>query len=137
MEPVVIIFLAGLIILYFVFYRPQFIKRPAKERAALIGKFEQVAALNRQLLADLRQYAEQRGVLDKPFFEGDSFRKKITELEAARDQLFSEENYDGLRALNPKKLDLELMSKTLDDQIIYHHRIQTAYDQYITNPVHQ
>ena len=137
MEPILIIFLVGMAVVYFVFYRPQFITRPAKERDALIQKFEQVAALNRQLLADLRQYAEQRGLLDKPFFEGDSFRKKINELEAARNELFSEENYDGLRALNPKKLDIELMSVSLDDQVIYHHRLQAALNQYKTDPVHQ
>ena len=132
-----IIFLVGLIILYFIFYRPQFIKRPAKERAALIQKFEQVAALNKQLLSDLRQYTDQRGALDHVFFEGATFRKKIKELEAARDQIFSAENYDGLRALNPRKLDMTLMSKSLDDQVIYHHRIQNAFNQYTTNPVHQ
>jgi hypothetical protein len=137
MEPIVIIFLVGMVVLYFIFYRPQFITRPAREREELIQKFEQVAALNRQLLTDLRNYAEQYKVLDKPFFEGDSFRKKINELEAARNELFSEENYDGLRALNPKKLDMELMSKSLDDQVIYHHRLQAALNQYKANPVRQ
>ncbi len=137
MEPVVIIFLVGMIVLYFAFYRPQFIQRPAKEREALIQKFEQVAALNKQLLSDLRQYADQRDVLDRVLMDGDTFRKKIKELEAARDQLFSAENYDGLRALNPKKLDMTLMSKSLDDQVIYHHRIQHAFNQYTTRSVHQ
>ena len=137
MEPIVIIFLVGMAIVYFAFYRPWFITRPAKEREALIQKFEQVAALNRQLLADLRQYAEQHRLLDKPFFEGDTFRKKMNELEAARNELFNEENYDGLRALNPKKLDMELMSKSLDDQAIYHQRLQTALNQYKADPVHQ
>jgi len=137
MEPIVIILLVGLVTVYFIFYRPQFIIKPAKEREALILQFEQVAALNRQLLADLRSYAEQHGLLDKPFFEGDTFHKKINELEAARNDLFSEEQYDGLRALNPKKLDMTLMRKSLEDQVIYHHRIQAALNQYKTNPVRQ
>lgn len=137
MEPIVIIFLVGMVIIYFAFYRPQFITRPIKEREALVQKFEQVAALNRQLLTDMRQYAEVHRSLDKPFFEGDSFRKTISELEAARNELFSEENYEGLRSLNPKKLDMELMSKSLDDQVIYHQRLQTALNQYKTDPVHQ
>lgn len=137
MEPILIIFLVGMLVVYFVFYRPQFITRPAKERDALIQKFEEVAVLNRKLLDELRQYAEQHRLLDKPFLEGDSFRKKINELEAARNELFSEENYDGLRALNPKKLDIELMSVSLDDQVIYHHRLQEALNQYKSDPVHQ
>lgn len=131
MEPIVIILLVAIVVGYFVFYRPVFILKPARKRTQLIAKFEQVTNLNGQLLADLQQYAGKNNLLDKPFMEGETFRKKITELEAARDQLFSEENYTGLRALNPKNLDLELMDKTLDDQVIYHQRIQNALSQYM------
>lgn len=66
--------------------------------------------------------------------EGDTFRKKITELELARDEFFNEENYLGLRARNPKNLDIQLMSKTLDDQFIYHERIQKALNKYKNIP---
>lgn len=130
MEPIVIILLVAIVIGYFVFYRPMFILRPARERKELIARFEQVTNLNLQLIADLQQYAQRNNLLDKPFLEADTFRKKIKELEAARDQLFSEENYTGLRALNPKNLDLELMDKTLEDQTIYHQRIQKAFRHY-------
>lgn len=132
MEPIVIIILVAIVIGYFIFYRPAFIVKPAKKRAELIAKFEAVTNLNGQLIADLHQYARKNNLLDKPFMGEETFRKKITELEAARDQLFSEENYTGLRALNPKNLDLELMSKSLDDQVIYHQRIQNALSQYMT-----
>lgn len=131
MEPIAIIILVAIVIGYFVFYRPIFIVKPARKRAELIAKFEMVTNLNRQLIADLDQYARKNSLLDKPFMGEETFRKKIAELEAAQDQLFSEENYTGLRALNPKNLDLELMSKTLDDQVIYHQRIQNALSQHM------
>ena len=130
MEPIVIILLVAIVVGYFVFYRPMFILRPKRERKELIARYEQVTNLNLQLIADLEQYAQKNNLLDKPFIEADTFRKKIKELEAARDQLFSEENYTGLRALNPKNLDLTLMDKTLEDQTTYHQRIQKAFRQY-------
>ena len=132
MEPIVIILVVAIAIGYFAFYRPLFIVQPARRRVELIAKFEQVTNLNQQLIANLQQYARQNNLLDIPFMEGDTFRKKISELEAARERLFAEENYTGLRALNPKNLDIELMSKTLDDQVIYHQRIQKALDQHRT-----
>jgi hypothetical protein len=137
MEPIVIILLVGMILVYFAFYRPAFILKPARERKQLIAKFEQTTNLNLKLIADLQQYAQRNNLLDKPFMEEQTFRKKIAELEVARDQLFSEENHDGLRALNTKKLDMELMSKSLDDQLTYHQRIQNAFNKYITTPIHQ
>ena len=132
MEPIVIIFLVGMVVIYFAFYRPAFILKPARERKQLIAKFEQVTNLNLQLIADLQQYAQRNNILDTSFMEGDTFRKKIAELEAARDQLFSEENYTGLRALNSKSLDIELMSKSLDDQVTYHQRIQNALTEHMS-----
>ncbi|WP_315819152.1 hypothetical protein [Paraflavitalea speifideaquila] len=86
------------------------------------------------MLADVQQYAANNNLLDKPFMEERTFRQKITELETARDEFFNEENYLGLRARNPRSLDLQLMSKTLDDQIIYHQRIQKALDRYMAGP---
>ena len=130
MEPSVLIILAVIAVGYFAIYRPMFILKPAKERKELITKFEQVKTLNAQLITDLQQFAQQNNSLDKPFTEGDTFQKKITELEAARDQLFSEDNYTGLRGLNSKNLDIQLMSKTLDDQVTYHQRIQKALRQH-------
>lgn len=130
MEPSVLVILAVIAVGYFAIYRPMFILKPAKERKELIAKFEQVKTLNAQLISDLQQFAQQHNSLDKPFTEGDTFRKKITELEAARDQLFSEDNYTGLRGLNSKNLDIQLMSKTLDDQVTYHERIQKALRQH-------
>ena len=130
MEPIVLILLVAIAVGYFAIYRPMFILKPARERRELIARFEQVKNLNTQLITDLQQFAQQNNALDKPFTEGDTFRKKIAELETARDQLFSEDNDTGLRALNPKNLDIELMSKTLDDQVIYHQRIQKALRQH-------
>jgi hypothetical protein len=132
MELTVIIFLVGMVVIYFAFYRPAFIVKPARERKQLIAKFEEVSNLNLQLITSLQQYAQQNKLLEKPFMEGDTFRKKIAELEAARDQLFSEENYIGLRALNSRNLDMELMSKSLDDQIAYHARIQKALTEHMS-----
>lgn len=132
MEPIVIILVLAIAVGYFAFYRPLFIVQPARRRVELIAKFEQVTNLNQHLIADLQQYAQQNNLLDTPFMEDGTFRKKLSELEAARDQLFTEENYTGLRALNPKNLDIQLMSKTLDDQVIYHQRIQKALSQYRT-----
>lgn len=130
MEPIVLIILVAIAVGYLAIYRPMFIVKPARERKELIAKFEQVRNLNGQLISDLQQFAQQNNSLDKPFTEGDTFRKKITELEAARDQLFSEDNYTGLRGLNSKNLDIQLMSKTLDDQVTYHQRIQKALRQH-------
>lgn len=130
MEPFVLIILVAIAVGYFAIYRPMFIVKPAKERKELIAKFEQATDINRQLIADLQQFAQQNNALDKPFMEGDTFRKKITELEAARDQLFSDDNYTGLRGLNSKNLDIGLMNKTLDDQVTYHQRIQKALRQH-------
>lgn len=134
MDPITIILLAVLVLGYFAWYRPTFLLRPERERKKLVTRFEEATNLNQQLLADMQQYARNNNLLDKPFMEGDTFRKKITELEAARDEIFNEENYLGLRARNPKNLDLQLMSKTLDDQFIYHERIQKALNKYKSAP---
>lgn len=130
MEPFVLFILVAIAVGYLAIYRPMFIVKPARERKALIAKFEQVKNLNAQLITDLQQFAQQNNTLDKPFMEGDTFRKKITELEAARDLLFSEDNYTGLLGLNSKSLDIRLMSATLDDQVIYHQRIQKGLRQH-------
>jgi hypothetical protein len=134
MDPITIILLAVLVLGYFAWYRPTFLLKPERKRKELVARFEQAANLNQQLLADLQQYAQGNNLLDRPFMEGDSFRKKITELEAARDEFFNEDNILGLRARNPKHLDLQLMSKTLDDQLIYHQRIQKALDKHKIAP---
>jgi|GEM_PF-1498786 len=134
MDPITIILLAVLVLGYFAWYRPTFLLRPERERKKLVTRFEEATNLNQQLLADMQQYARNNNLLDKPFIEGDTFRKKITQLEAARDEIFNEENYLGLRARNPKNLDLQLMSKTLDDQFIYHERIQKALNKYKSAP---
>lgn len=134
MELITIILLIALVLVYFFWYRPMFIVKPVRERKALVTRFEQATSLNQQLLADLQQYAQHHNLLDKPFIEGDSFRKKITELQAARDEFFNEENYLGLRARNPKNLDIQLMSSTLQDQVIYHERIQKALNKYKSAP---
>lgn len=134
MEPITIILLAALVLGYFAWYRPTFLLKPERKRKELVARFEQATNLNQQLLADLQQYAQKNNLLDKPFIEGDSFRNKITELQAARDEFFSEENYLGLRARNPKHLDLQLMTKTLDDQILYHERIQKALNKHKNTP---
>jgi hypothetical protein len=137
MEPFVLIILVTIAVGYLVIYRPMFIVKPARERKELIAKFEQVKNLNAQLIADLQQFAQQNNALDKAFIDGDTFRKKITELEAARDQIFSDENYTGLRGLNSKNLDVQLMSKTLDDQVTYHQRIQKTLRQHkAANSIH-
>ncbi|MBO9561393.1 MAG: hypothetical protein J7621_01420 [Niastella sp.] len=130
MEPFVLIILVAIAVGYLAIYRPMFITKPARERKELIAKFEQVKNLNAQLIADLQQFAQKNNALDKAFIEGDTFRKKISELEAARDQIFSDDNYTGLRGLHSKNLDLRLMSKTLDDQTTYHERIQKALRQH-------
>jgi hypothetical protein len=134
MDLITIILLAALVLGYFAWYRPTSIVRPVRERKELVTRFEQATNLNQQVLADVQQYAQNNSLLDKPFMEGDSFRKKITELEVARDEFFNEENYLGLRARNPKNLDIQLMSKTLDDQFIYHERIQKALIKYKNTP---
>jgi hypothetical protein len=134
MDPITIILLAILVLGYFAWYRPTFLLKPERKRKELVARFEQATNLNRQLLADLQLYAQKNNLLDRPFMEGDSFRKKITELEAARDEFFNQDNELGLRARNPKHLDLQLMSKTLDDQLIYHERIQKALDKYKNAP---
>lgn len=130
MEPVSIILVIALAAGYFGFYRPVFILKPARKRKELVAKFEQATLFNQQLLADLQQYAQQNNLLDKPFMEGDTFRKKIAELDAARQDVFEEDRFLRLRASHPKNLDLELLDKILDDQLIYHQRIQKALGQY-------
>lgn len=130
MDPITIILLAALVLGYFAWYRPTFIVRPERKRKELVTRFEEATNLNQQLLADLQQYAQKNNLLHKPFMEGDTFQKKITELEAARDEFFNEENYLGLRARNTKYLDLQFMYKTLDDQLIYHERMQKALKNY-------
>ncbi len=134
MDPITIILLAALVLVYFAWYRPTFLLKPERKRKALVARFEEATNLNQQLLTDIQQYAQHNNLLDKPFMEGNTFRKKITELQDARDEFFNEENFLGLRARNPKKLDLQLMSKTLDDQIIYHERIQKALNKYKNAP---
>lgn len=137
MEPFVLIILVAIAVGYLVIYRPMFIVKPARERKELIAKFEQVKNLNAHLIADLQQFAQQNNALDKAFIEGGTFRKKIAELEAARDQIFSDDNYTGLRGLNSKNLDIQLMSKTLDDQATYHQRIQKDLRQHkVANGAH-
>lgn len=130
MDPITIILLAVLVLGYFAWYRPTFLLKPERKRKELVARFEQATNLNQQLLAELQQYAQRNNLLDRPFMEGDTFRKKITELEAARDEFFNEDNGLGLRARNPKHFDLQLMSKTLDDQFSYHERIQKALNKY-------
>lgn len=115
---------------YFVFYRPQFILKPARKRMELVAQFEKAGQLNQQLLANLQQYAAQYNLLDKPFMEGETFRKKIVELQAARDDFFNDAHSTGLRARHPRNLDLQLIQSTLEDQVIYHQRIQKSFEQY-------
>lgn len=133
MDPIAIIILVALIVGYFVIYRPLFILQPAKKKRALLTSFEQGMALNQQLLDNLQSFARENNLWDKPLVEGDSFRKKITELQAARDSFFSEENRLALRARNPKNLDLQLLSSSLEDQLLYHQRIAKAFGQYQTS----
>jgi len=130
MDPVTIILLVLIVGGYFAFYRPQFIVKPARRRNELVAKFEQVAALNDQLLGNIRQFANQNGVLDQPFIDNDSFRKKIAELESAREEVLAEENLLMIKARNPQNLDIQLLDRSLDDQLIYHQRIQKSFDRY-------
>lgn len=130
MEPVTIILLIAVVVGYFALYRPFFIVRPAKKKLELIAKFEQAAALNRQLIAGLRQFADQHHLLDQPFMDQATFGKKITELEAARDEALSEENLLLVRSRNPQHFDIQLFLHSLDDQLTYHNRISKAFEQY-------
>lgn len=130
MEPVTIILLLAVVVGYFALYRPLFIVRPAKKRAELMAKFEQAAVLNRQLIGDLRQFAGQYNLFDQPFMDQATFGKKITELEAARDEVLSEENQLLVRSRNPQHFDLQLFLHSLDDQLSYHHRIRKAFEAY-------
>lgn len=134
MEPVSIILLVAVVVGYFALYRPLFVLKPARQRMQLIAKFEQVAAVNRQLIPELRQFAERLHLLDQPFMERSTFRKKIQELEDARDEVLSEENLLLVRAQNPKNFDLKLLDSSLDDQLIYHNRVRKSLEQYkLTN----
>lgn len=130
MDPVTIILIVILVGGYFLFYRPQFIVKPARKRKELVAKFEQAAALNLNLLTGLRQFASNHQLLDEPFMENESFRKKIAELEAARVEVLSDENLLLIKARNPQNLDIQLLDKSLDDQLAYHQRIQKYFDRY-------
>jgi 5-hydroxyisourate hydrolase-like protein (transthyretin family) len=134
MDPITIILVAAVVLLYFAWYRPVFMLKPARERKELVRKFEEATNLNQQLLAELQQYTQQHGLLEKPFMEGETFRKKITELETARTDFFNEDNHWGLRSRSPKNLDIQLMRKMLEDQVIYHKRIQLALTSFKNNP---
>ncbi|WP_276479463.1 hypothetical protein [Paraflavitalea pollutisoli] len=130
MEPVSIILLVAVVVGYFAFYRPVFLLKPARQRKELIAKFEKVAALNRHLIPEIRQFAEQYNLLDQPFMNQATFRKKIVELEDAREEVLAEENLFLVRARNPRNFDLQLLNSSLDDQLIYHKKIQKALEQY-------
>lgn len=130
MEPVSIILLVAVVVGYFALYRPLFVLKPARQRKELIAKFEKVAAINRHLLPELRHFAEQYALLDQPFMERSTFRKKIIELEDAREEVLSEENLLLVRARNPKSFDLQLLNSSLDDQLIYHNKVRKALEQY-------
>lgn len=135
MEPFAFLLLVGLIVVYFVFYRPAFVLKPEKDRKKLLDKFEETAILNRQLLSDLRQYTQHYNLWERPFDKEDTFRVKIAELESACEELFGEENYHGLKSLNPKKLDMELMNATLDDQLKWHGQVRNALTQHMASLV--
>lgn len=137
MEPVTIILLVAIVVGYFALYRPLFVLKPARQRLELIAKFERVAAVNRQLIPELRQFAAQYNLLDQPFMDQMTFRKKIAELEDARDEVLSDENLLLIRARNPRNFDLHMIDKSLDDQLIYHNRVKKALAQYqSTNGLH-
>ncbi len=121
------LFILGILgfVIAYITYMKTIVNEPKENTSFLLAQYDFAEWATKDLIHELRKYAERNNSFNEPFMQGLTFQEGIAFLENAYNKLFADSHRDGIAKQSKGRLATENLAKTIEAHIKHVQEVRT------------